>query len=156
MGMRERQEGWTALRIIAYQPGSLTGGRQPQRACCVFLQMLLPVSKLLIIRCVHCETQHYVLFTHTLYPFLYLCKDYHSELGKSISAYSLAVQFKGGKKRESSQVPASLGGHQLIHNHPQRSFPRSFSGRMSPSYLSPVLIGFQCLRTGGSSPLPPE
>lgn len=72
--------------------------------------MLLPVSKLLIIRCVHCETQHYVLFTHTLYPFLYLCKDYHSELGKSISAHSLAVQFKGEKKRESSQVPASLGG----------------------------------------------
>lgn len=68
--------------------------------------MLLPVSKLLIIRCVHWEAQHFVLFTHPLDPFLYLCKDYHSELGESISAHSLAVQFKGEKKRET--VPKSL------------------------------------------------
>lgn len=90
--------------LLAWKPKGRTAA--PEGLSC--LPILLPVSKLLIIRCVHCETQHYVLFTHALYPFLYLCKDYLSvtlNLEKA-SQPTLAVQFKGEEKKKT--VPKSL------------------------------------------------
>lgn len=51
---------------------------------------------LLIIRQVHCETQHYliVLSIHTPVSLFYLYKDPHTRPRENISGHSLAVQFK--------------------------------------------------------------
>lgn len=140
---------WTALRILAYQPGSLTGR-------CPMDDALVSFQALLIIRHVHCETQHYLtaLFTHTPYPFFTSARTITLDLEKA-SQSTLWLCSLGEKT-----VPKSLRlqeadfYHQVIHQHSWRSLPKSFRGRVSPSYLS-ALIGFQFLKTGGSSPLPP-
>lgn len=93
-------------RLLAWKPKGRTAA--PEGLLC------LPIDALASFQTSHNKVftvrpQHYVLFTHALYPFLYLCKDYlpiylsiHLSTTLNLEKASqptLAVQFKGEKKR---------------------------------------------------------
>lgn len=99
-------------RLLAWKPKGRTAA--PEGLLC------LPIDALASFQTSHNKVftvrpQHYVLFTHALYPFLYLCKDYlpiylsiHLSTTLNLEKASqptLAVQFKGEKKKT---VPKAL------------------------------------------------